>query len=258
MFRREFIALGLALPLAARSISASTPATTWFPKEFDCPVCETKNTYMVVGSYGSYIYSWPSKYQLIYWPVTVGNTFYLCKKCHLSVFMWDHDDLPKYKIPAMKKTLSGVTVEKKFEEYTEVPVFKRLEIVEKVYGHLDKDDAFWNFFYRIKGYHFQDVEDMESASAARKKALEIVTKMIAAKDDSVAAKELWAISGAMKHFTMQDKAALEDLNKAMTVKYDGPDLTEEEKSIGETNINSFLVDYINRINGANPPRDSDQ
>ncbi len=34
-------------------------ATTWFPEEFTCPVDKEKNTFMVIGSYGNYIYSRP-------------------------------------------------------------------------------------------------------------------------------------------------------------------------------------------------------
>jgi hypothetical protein len=47
-------------------LSSSIFATTWFPKDFECPIDKEKNTFLVIGSYGSYIYSWESKYQWLF------------------------------------------------------------------------------------------------------------------------------------------------------------------------------------------------
>ncbi|MCO6511373.1 MAG: hypothetical protein J5I65_11340 [Aridibacter famidurans] len=261
MDRREFLALGLAIPFAGTalaSVKPRRPPTTWFPKEFDCPICKTENTYLVWGSYGSYIYSWPSKYQLIYWPVTDGPSVYLCKKCHLSVFMWDHDELPKEHLPAIKKALAEVKDVPKFKEYTEVPMSRRLEIAEKVYKLYEKEDSFWCRFERIKGYHYQEEDKKAEANAARKRALELAEKMIESGSYSESLKEVYAISGAMRHFLGDDRGALKDFNKGLSTVYSGDDLTEEEKSNGEVNLNRYLTDYINRVNGADPPRDSKQ
>lgn len=54
-------------------------AITWFPQEFTCPIDKEKNTFQVVGSFGSYIYSYPSKYQFLFFPRTDSPTF-LCAK----------------------------------------------------------------------------------------------------------------------------------------------------------------------------------
>src|SRR4051812_24857599 len=95
-------------------------AITWFPQEFTCPIDNEKNTFMVVGSYGSYIYSYPSKYQWLFFPQTDSPTYYICKKCHLTTYMWDFDKLPKEKLAAIRKVLTDVKVSKAFKDYQEI------------------------------------------------------------------------------------------------------------------------------------------
>ena len=51
-------------------LAGSAFATTWFPKDFTCPIDGEKNTFQVIGSYGTYIYWWPEKYQWLFWPRT--------------------------------------------------------------------------------------------------------------------------------------------------------------------------------------------
>lgn len=106
-------------------------AITWFPQEFECPIDKEKNTFMVIGSYGSYIYQDPSKYQWLFFLWTSGNSYYICKKCHLATFLGEFDKLPKEKLPEIKKILEGVKVSKTFTEYRELPVSERMEIIEK-------------------------------------------------------------------------------------------------------------------------------
>jgi hypothetical protein len=112
-------------------LSANAFATTWFPKEFICPIDKEKNTFQVWASYGSYIYSWPSKYQWVFWPATESEAFYLCKKCHLTTYMWDYEKIPADKIPELKKILADIKVSKEFKDYREVPITERLEIMER-------------------------------------------------------------------------------------------------------------------------------
>lgn len=230
-------------------------AITWFPKEFTCPIDNEKNTFLVIGSYGSYIYSYPSKYQWLFFPRTDSPTFYLCKKCHLATYMWDFDELPKDKLPALRKVLADVKLASNYkEEYTEVPTTERLEIMEKVYKVLDKDEQWWESFYRVKGYHYGKAGQTEKAAEARKKSLEIVTKWLKDDKNEQPKKLLLYISGAMKHFLNDDKGALEDLNKALTVKYQEKDATAEALKNAEEGINERLKDYIARINSDKKPR----
>jgi hypothetical protein len=233
-------------------------ATTWFDKEFICPIDNEKNTFKVIGSYGSYIYSYPSKYQWLFFPRTDSPTFYLCKKCHLATYMWDFDELPKDKLPAVKKILAGVKVSKEFKQYMEVPVSERLEIMEKVYSVLDKDEGWWESFYRTKGYHYQEEGKAEKASEARKKSLELIQKELKNEKSEAPKKLLLYMSAAMKHFLNDDKGALEDLQKALETKYQSKDEKPEEVKNAEEGLNERIKDYIERIKSDKKPRDMEQ
>jgi uncharacterized protein (DUF2225 family) len=254
MNRREFLGLGISLPFIG-TFSTTALATTWAEQEFTCPLCTTKNTFRVIASYGTYIYGWPSKYQLIYWPVTDQNSVYCCKKCYLSLFLWDYEDLAKDKIPAIKKQLEGVKLKTSFTDYAKVPMSERLEIAEKVYGVLTMKDDFWCRFYRILGYHYADEKNTVKADESRKKALNLAQKMLNDKANETPAKELWLISGAMKHFLKDDDGAIKDLNQALNTKYQNKALDEEKNNNGEQNLNALINEYVIQIKSPKPPRE---
>lgn len=237
------------------SMAGNAAAITWFPEEFTCPVDGQKNTFMVIGSYGSYIYAYPSKYQWLFFPQTESNTYYLCKKCHLATFMWDFDKLPKDKLPEIKKALEGVKVSKAFKDYTDIPITERLEIIEKVYSLLGKDDTWWEQFYRIKGYHYGKEGNAATAAEARRKALDAVQKQLQNPKSDQPKKLLLYISASMKHFLGDDKGALEDLQKAIATKYEDKDEKPEEVKSAEEGLNDRVKDYIERIKSEkNKPR----
>lgn len=227
---------------------ANAFAITWFPKEFTCPIDNTKNTFLVIGSYGSYIYSYPSKYQWLFFPQTDSPTFYICKKCHLTTYMWDFDKLPKDKLVEIRKVLANVKISKNFKEYTELPITERLEIMEKVYAVLGKNESWWESFYRVKGYHYGKEGKIAQATEARKKSLSLIQKDLIDGKSETPKKLLLYISGAMNHFLGNDKIALEDLQKAMETKYQNKSEEPEEVKDAEEGLNERIKDYIERIN----------
>lgn len=237
--------------------SGTALAITWVDEEFTCPIDNEKNTFKVVASYGSYIYSYPSKYQWLFFPRTDSPTFYLCKKCHLATFMWDFDKLPKEKLPALKKILADVKVSKSFKTYMEISVSERLEIMEKVYSVLDKDEAWWETFYRVKGYHYHEEGNAAKAAEARKKSLELVQKELKNEKSEAPRKLLFYISAAMKHFLSDDKGALEDLQNALETKYQAKDAKPEDLKDAENGLNERIKDYIERIKSDKKPRDAE-
>lgn len=259
MDRRVFIALAAGSLIGSSRISSIASAnhaiTTWFPKDFDCPVCKTKNTFQVWGSYGNYIYSWPSKYQWVFWPWTDSPSVYFCKKCHVATFLDDYEKIPKDKIALLQKELKNIPFTRTFKDYREIPMSERLEVAEKVYKLLpDKGDAFWNFVYRVKGYHYAGERQPEKAAENRTKALELTKNMMADPSTKTPMKELLYISGAMKHFLNDDKGALEDFKKGLTTKFVGPGMKAEEVKNAEDGMNERFNDYIKQITSPKPPR----
>ncbi len=230
-------------------------ATTWGSGEVTCPLCHTKNTFNVVMSYGGYIYGWPSKYQLIYWPSTDGSVVYTCKKCYLSLFMWDFDKFPPDQAGDAKKVLADVKLSREFKNYTDLPMSERLAIAEKVYKGLDKDQEFWCTFYRVQAYHFAREKKQPEADAARSKALLIAEKLITDPANAGRMKELLLIRAAMHHFLNDDAAAKQDLEAAQKTTYTAKQLTEEQNKNANANLDALLKEYLERIAAGTVPKD---
>lgn len=235
-------------------ISSKTAlATTWSPVEVTCPVCHTNNTFREIMSFGTYIYQWPSKYQLIFWPYTDSNVLYSCKKCHLTAFMGDYQKVPKEKIAALELTLKPVSLPK-VDEYTQIPMSQRLLVAEKVYSVLGRDDEFWSHFYRVLGYHYEDEGKQKEAEQARRKVLEIVWRMLANQDNTGIRKELLYISGAMRFFLKDKEGALKDLKEAAALTYRSKDLTPEKSANADKYLSNLIESYIKIIQEGKPPR----
>lgn len=243
---RRFLRPLLLFPLVL-ALSIPALAITWFPEDFNCPLDGQKNTFLVVGSYGSYIYSYPSKYQWLFFPTTDSPTYYTCKKCHLTTYMWDFDKLPKDRFDAIRGALKGVSVSKNFKEYTELPVTERLEIMEKVYAVLGKEEDWWENFYRIKGYHYGKEGKPEAAAASRKRSLQMIEAKLERKDSDSPRKLSLYIAASMKHFLGRDNDAIADLETALKTPYSEKGATEEDIKNAEAGLNERITDYIERI-----------
>jgi uncharacterized protein (DUF2225 family) len=243
---KRFLRAAGVLALIA-GLFGSAFAITWGEQEFTCPIDNEKNTFQVWGSYGSYVYSYPSKYQWLFFPWTYSQAYYTCKKCHFSTFLGDFDKLPKDKIPEMKKALAGVKVSKAFKDYMELPVSERMSIMEKVYTVWGKDEGWWENFYRLQGYHNAKEGNAAKALEARKKSLELIQKEMKNPNSKAPKKLLLYISGAMRHFTGDDKGALEDLQKALATKFHEEGASAEDLKNGEDGLNSRIKDYIEKI-----------
>jgi len=222
-------------------------ATTWFPEEITCPLCGAKNSFYSIGSYGTYIYQWPSKYQLIFWPKTDGYVLWSCKKCNLTAYMWDFENIPDEKRDSLKAVLREVKLSGKYESYSEIPMPERLDIAEKVYLVLGRDDHFWCEFYRVKAYHLDALGKKDEATRARKKALSIAEEMLKRKENLGIAKELLLIAGAMRYFTGDSKGAVKDFKEAQGLTYAEEGMTEEEITNANEYFDALLAEYIGKI-----------
>jgi len=245
------LSVGLFALLIGLGLASQARATTWGDKDIVCPICETTNKFKVVMSYGTYIYQWPSKYQYIFWPLTDSPVLYSCKKCHLTAFMWDYEQISKERLPAVQAALRGVTLSGSEREYTKIPMSQRLQIAEKVYSVLERDDSFWCQFYRVLGYHLEEEKQQSAADEARTKALGIAEKMIANEGKAGTLKELLLISGAMRHFLKDDAGALKDFKRAQELKYENSKIEQKASDNIDAYLTALLADYIERIH--NPP-----
>lgn len=185
--KRMYVALATILTLG---FTLTVAAITTVSVKVVCPICQTENDFYDYGSWGSYIYSWPSKFQLVFWPQTSSSTIYSCKKCHLTLYMWDFKKFPKDKIRETVELLKTVKLSGSYKSYTDIPASEKLQIAEKVYRLLGKDDAFWADFYRVQGYHLARDKRAKEAAEARQRALEITQRMLADPTNGWRKKEL--------------------------------------------------------------------
>ena len=256
---RWLVGFSLAILLAGPLL-----ATTGFPTDLKCPMCGETNILYVWASYGSYIYQWPSKFQMIFWPSTDPHDLFLCKKCHFAAFSHDWQKPPEEKLEATRKLLSGIAApaipepefaagdnddEKIWKRmvYTKVPMAQRLEIAEKVYELWGGDDDFWCHFYRVKGYHLQKEKRPAEADAARQKALELALKMLTLEKNQGRRKKLLVITAAMRHYLRDDPGALADLNTAQKLTFKEPRLEDAQNQNVDAYLSSLIKEYVDAI-----------
>src|SRR5260370_36759532 len=232
------VVLLAALPLAA---------ITTVREKVVCPICSTENDFLAYASWGSYVYQYPSKFQLVFWPHTCSASVYSCKKCHLSLFMWDFKEFPKDKIESTKKLLEGIKLSGEYKTYTDIPISEKLQIAEKVYKDLNRDDDFWSQFYRVLGYHFAQEKKPEQAKEARLHALQITQRMLADSADQGRKKELLFLAASMHHFTSDDAAALQELKTARALRFHDAKGDEERSKNYDEYLASLIKQFIPAI-----------
>jgi hypothetical protein len=227
--------------------AAVASATTWAPTDVECPLCGTTNEFQGVMSFGTYIFSWPSKFELIFWPTTENEFIYSCRECHYTSFMYDFDDPPEDKLDALREAAADVDFGGDFAKYTDIPVMNRLAAAEKSYRELERDDEFWCRFYRIVGYHAAAQGLEEEAAAARGEALALAEAMLQVEARAGERKETLLITGAMRYLRGDEPGARADLEAALPLTYDNPAVEAERNEGYNGYLNSLLEEYIAKI-----------
>ena len=241
--RSKFLVVALGLIFLAGAALAITGG----PADFECPICKTKNTFWQWYSYGGYIYQWPSKFQMIFWPHTDTKFLFHCKKCHFTAYSSDFQKPPEDKLEATRQMLAGVKLTYDTGDYDTIPMFERMEIAEKVYTVWGLSDDGWSHFYRVKGYHLQREKQQAGADAARQKALDLTIKLMGDPENEGRRKELLVIAAAMRHYLRDDAAALNDLRAASSLKLNMPKLEKERNDNVDQYLSALIKEYIAAI-----------
>jgi hypothetical protein len=241
--RKRLLLLSLLCGVAAAS------ATTWFAEDVECPLCGKTNEFQVVGSYGSYIYDWPSKFELIFWPDTDGNVLYSCRKCKYTCFMYDFRDPPEDKLDALREAAAAAEFGGDFDAYTDIPMTARLAAAEEVYRVLEWDDDFRCRFYRIAGYHAAAEGLNEEAAAARGQALAIAETLLEDEARVGERKQFLLITGAMRYFRGDEAGARADFEAALPITYENEALEAERNEGYDEYLSILLEEYIAKIEG---------
>ena len=187
---------GLLLGMSRRAFSS-----TWVDVEVTCPVCATLNLFKVPGSFGTYVYREPSRFQYVFWPATTDFFVHTCRRCHLSTYLADFDAIPPGRITELAAMLEReAAIDGHVVPYFEIPITTRLDIARKVYGLLGRDEPFWCEFERIVGYHLAEAGASKDAHVARVRALALAEGLLET-EPAATAKETLVIVGTMRFLT---------------------------------------------------------
>jgi len=209
------------------------------------------NDFHEYASWGSYVYSWPSKFQMVFWPHTYSSSLYICRECHYAAWMCDFKNLTPESVAKVQKAVSGISGLPKVNKYEEVPMSQRLSVAEHVYQALDKDDVFWSQFYRVQGYHLAAEKKPEEAKQARSKARDLLNKLAGDPKQAAKKKEYLVSLAAMQHFLGDDASSLETLSKAKTEVFaDGKDAAGYNQY-----LNQLVDEYVLKIKSKSVPED---
>lgn len=248
--RHQALVLLIILAFVVQALAITTAEV-----DRECPVCKTKNKFRAFMSYGSYVYMYPSKYQDVFFPFTHPITFYICKECHLSMYMGDFEKLPGEKVEEIKALLASARLDREFTDYKEVPVSERMAVAEKVYRALDKDDEFWAHFYRVLGYHLARERKDSAATEARLKSLEYLQRIASDNTRKGELKEILYSIAAMQYFTGSAAEAKTTLQRAARLTYKHPKADVEKNKDANAGLNAAIADYISKIESNSVPRD---
>lgn len=248
------------------SLARQAPGITYATVEVVCPICQTKNTFTTWASSGGYVYFWPSRFQMVFWPYTDPVGTYHCRNCHYSVFEWDFANPPEEKLAAIRQLLQSVSCPRHADDYLKMPVSDRLAIAEQVYRLFEPDERFWCSFYRVLGYHLHEEGRKKEAAEARRRALKLAHQLLQQAELEGERKEILAITAAMHHYLESDPQALRALREAESIAYRNPNLDAEKNDEINTYLAGLIRDYIRAIEegrntdeeGSSPPADEEK
>ncbi|MDH4261437.1 MAG: DUF2225 domain-containing protein [Spirochaetia bacterium] len=143
----------------------SIQATQFGPVEMTDPLTNEKVPAFTVMSYGSYIYNWPSKYDLIFWPLSDEKWICINLKNGYAAFNNDFEKITEAEKTNLKKWLAGNYSQKRMP----TTHIEKLLWLEQLYRQRQMDDDFWSQFYRLMAYVYSDNPD---------KSIEYVKKAI--------------------------------------------------------------------------------
>jgi hypothetical protein len=232
-------------------VSLTLLAVTTVPVKIKCPICGEVNDFYGYASWGSYVYSWPSKFQLVFWPHTYPTSLYSCKRCHYSAWMWDFKELKPEQVEKAREAAAAFGSVPKADKYLEIPMSVRLGLAERVYKTREKDDRFWSVFYRVAGYHLAQEKKLQEAQQARIKARDILAKLALDPKEESRKKEHLVALAAMQHFVGDDPAALDTLALAGKATY-----TEGENAKDYNDyLDALIKEYTEKIKAKSVPAD---
>ena len=99
-------ALITVMMLLSALLSPDSRATTWGDAELTDPLTGEKVASQQILSYGSYIYDWPSKFDVVFWPLTAEEFICINPKNGYASFNDDFEEVPEDQREGLRKWLA--------------------------------------------------------------------------------------------------------------------------------------------------------
>lgn len=198
-------------------------ATTWVPVKKTDPFTGAEVTVHETVSFGNYIYRWPSKFDLIFWPWTDENWIWFCPKSGYASFAIDFDklsDQEKEQLPRWLKTNYDPINQPKTHK-------EKLSWLEKVYTQRNVGEAFWLRFYRLMAFIYR--EDKQKSLEYVKKALPLLEKKLNNTIEGINRIEVLYLLGEYNRRIGQEEKALEYFSRVKGEKYKDKDGIEKTR-----------------------------
>lgn len=194
-------------------VGVAALATTWIPSEKTDPLTGEKVFSWEIASYGDYVVTWPSKYDLVFWPFTEETWICLNPKSGYAAFNNDFEKLSEEE----KKTLKEWLPKNYKPEQVPTSHKGKLAWLEKVYGQRRMDDDFWCSFYRLMAYVHRDKE--KTSLAYVQKALPLLKKQLQRNPKGIDRLKVLYLLGEYHRRLGKTEKANEYFAEVKTVKY---------------------------------------
>lgn len=225
--------------LATALGSSSVSATTWGQQEVDDPIAkDAKCTVGSPASYGSYVYSWPSKYDQVFWPATEENGIWFCPESGFTAFLGDFDGIDDAQRTAIAAYLATAYTRDETASHR-----KKLELLEGCYALRAASTEQNVRMLRALAYQYEELGDQAAADSRRRNALTLILAALDTELKYAQRLEYLFVAAAYQREFGQTKASEGNLRqlRAQLTKSRDVDLADYVKYLRE------LMDDIPRI-----------
>lgn len=125
-------------------------------------------------SFGSYVFQAPSRYDLVFWPLTDPEMIWFCPDSGFAALVGDVEDLTEAEKAGIRATLAG-----SYRRGSgEVPVFDRLFLVQQSYSVRRKGASFNVLLLRALAFMYEEAGYASWAKVLRAEALESIRRAL--------------------------------------------------------------------------------
>lgn len=170
-------------------LTLSARATTWAETTLTDPLTGEKVPAREIASFGGYIYEWPSKFDLVFWPMTDESFICLNPKSGYAAFNDEFEKLTPEEVEKLRDWLA-----KNYDpERPPRTHIEKLEWLERVYEQRRMPPTFWRRFYCLMAYMLR--EDEARSLAYVRKALPLLEEELSGNPSNVARIEVLYLLG---------------------------------------------------------------